>query len=194
MIRRSVLSALLLFAAPSSPAQAADDLHDPLKLFHSVCMADEASIPKDALAEQSYETLPAGPKNALGFSKPAGGVPRTAPPFALPASEVPNRIWRILPKGDVFLLVPASDTGSYASSCVVVWRGNHYAEAVGTARAIAFDGQVPQPARTLGTGIAGFNYSVFQNNGMIIGVAELEGWTVLRVAPDLSPPAEQTNQ
>ena len=26
------------------------------------------------------------------------------------------------------------------------------------------------------------------------GAAELDGWTILRIAPDLSPPAEQTNQ
>jgi hypothetical protein len=183
--------ALTLVSAP--PQQAgAPDLRDPIALFKGVCLADEAALPHDAAADQDYDALPRGARDALGFAHPLGGVPHVQPPFALPKIEVPNRILAIGATKQIYLLAAADGSGQYASSCAVVWKGNHYADALAALRALS-----PVPGSSLpagATGVPGLNYSVAQSEGMILGAAELSGWTVLRVSPDLSPSLEKQSK
>jgi hypothetical protein len=193
MISRAAVSAIgLLFAAAPSAHAAAADFADPVKLFQRVCLSDKVSIAQDAVADQSYDTLPQGAKDVLGFSNPDGPAPRLTPPFALAASEVPNRILAVLPQKHAFLLLAGERSGRYAASCAVVWRGRQYEEALEVARHLVVD-QPLQGGPSLKPPPI-FRYAVFRGNGTIAGAAELDGWTILRIAPDLSPAAEQTNQ
>ena len=193
MIVRAAVSAIgLLFAAASSAHAATAEFADPLKLLQRACLADELSIPRDAMVDQSYDTLPQGAKDVLGFSKPDGGMPRLTPPFSLAASEVPNRILAVLPGKHIFLLLAGQGSGRYATSCAVVWRGSQYEDALKVAQHLVAD-QPLQGAPSLKSPPR-FHYAALQGNGAIAGAAELDGWTILRIAPDLSPPAEQTNQ
>ena len=193
MISRATVSAIgLLFAAAPSAQAATADYADPVKLFQRVCLSDKVSIAHDAVADQSYDTLPQGAKDVLGFSNPQGAEPSLKPPFALAASEVPNRILAVLPEKHVFLLLAGEGRGRYASSCAVVWRGRQYENALEVARNLVVD-QPLQGGPSLKPPPI-FRYAVFHGKGAIAGAAELDGWTILRIAPDLSPPAEQTNQ
>jgi len=194
MISRATVSAVgLLFAAAPSAHAAPADFADPVKLFQRVCLSDKVSIAQDAVADQSYDTLPQGAKDVLGFSNPDGPAPRLTPPFALAASEVPNRILAVLPRKQVFLLLAGQGSGRYAASCAVVWRGRQYEDALKVAQHLVAD-QPLQGGPSLLKPPPIFRYAVFHGNGTIAGAAELDGWTILRIAPDLSPPAEQTNQ
>jgi hypothetical protein len=197
MMRKLALTALAL-ALLSGPAQAqaqdaAPDLGDPVKLFEGVCLADQVKLAHGSVAEQSYDALSVGAKDALGFANPAGAVPRIRPPFDLAAADVPNRIFAVLPKKRTFLLTPANGAGRYAASCVVLWEGNHYQEALKAAKTLAIDTPL-QGGPSLGPSPAGLNYTVFTAKGMIVGAAEYHGWTVLRIAPDLSPSQEPASQ
>jgi len=110
----------------------------------------------------------------------------TAPPaFALPAGEVPNRILARLPDKRWFLLLPAAGKGRYAASCAMVWRGGDYPAALAVAKELALD-PVPANMPPL-TGVPGLNYAVIRGKGMVVGAAELAGWTVLRIAADTTP-------
>jgi hypothetical protein len=184
----------LSLAAGGLPQQAGGlDVHNPIALFNGVCLADEVALPRELVADQDYDALPHGARDALGFAHPPGGIPRIQPPFALPKSEVPNRILAVLAKKQIYLLLATTGAGQYSSSCAVVWKGNHYSDAVGRLRSLS-----TSPAQnglpSLGTGLRGLNYSVVLAKGMIVGAAELNGWTVLRVAPDLSQSPEQQSQ
>ena len=179
--------ALLALAAAAFPAaqDAAPDLSDPIALFKGVCLADSVALPKGSVAAQPYAGLPDGAKAALSFANPPRGVPSLKPPEA--AAGLPNRILAVLPGKTSYLLLPA-DTGPYAGSCAIVWRGNHFSDALKAAQALAPDAVVP----TGSTPIVGLNYTVIQSKGMIVGAAELQGWTVLRIAPDTSPQEPST--
>jgi hypothetical protein len=184
----------LILAGQGLPQQiGAFDARDPIAIFRSVCLADEVRLPSEAVADQEYDALPRGARDALGFAHPPGGIPRVQPPFALPKAEVPNRILAVLPKKRIYLLVAAPGAGQYSTSCAVVWKGNHYPGALGAVRSLMTVPEVKGRSQ-LGTGLRGLNYSVVQSKGMIVGAAELNGWTVLRISPDLSPIPEQQPQ
>ena len=194
-MRRLTLAALALvsLSAPALAQDAAPDLRDPVKLFEGVCLSDQVKLANGSVAEQPFDALPAGAKDALGFANPAGGIPRVVPPFNLAAADVPNRIFAILPKKRSFLLTPSNGAGRYAASCAVLWKGNHYPDALKAAKALALDAPLPHmPSST--TPIVGLNYTVITAKGMIVGAAEYGGWTVLRIAPDLSPSQDPVPQ
>jgi len=173
--------AAVLAAAPAWGQDAA--LTDPVTLFNTVCLGDKVSLSAKDFETTPFAGLPAGAKIALSFSLPPGGVPNLQP-RALPAPEMPNRLLAVLPKKDVFLILPAPGApGSYAAFCAVAWRGDHYADALKVAQGLVpADSPVP-----LGTGIRGLNYAAFRGKGAIVGAAEYQQWTVLRIAPDETP-------
>ena len=185
--------ALLALSASALAQDAAPDLRDPVKLFEGVCLSDQVKLAAGSVAEQAFDALPAGAKDALGFANPVGGVPVLSPPFELTAADVTNRILVILPTRQSFLLTPSNGAGRYAASCAVLWKGNHYPEALKAAKALAIDTPLPHMP-PLSTPIIGLNYAVFTAKGMIVGAAEYRGWTVLRIAPDLSPSQELAPQ
>ena len=187
MIRAAL--ALALLAAPVAAEEAAPDLSDPVKLFEGVCLSDQVKLASSSVADQAYGTLPAGARDALGFANPPGGVPLIGPPFGLAAADVPNRILAILPAKHSYLLLPA-EAGRYAGACTVLWKGNHYPDALKAARALAIDAPV-KGMPPLNRSVPGLSYAVFTAKGMIVGAAEYGGWTVLRISPDLSSSPEQ---
>jgi hypothetical protein len=175
-----------------APQHASPDFSDPVKLFEGVCLSDQVKLAKDSVADQPYAGLSEGARNALGFANPPGGIPRIPPAGPLAATEVPNRILAILPQRTSFLLLPASGTGRYASSCAVLWKGNEYPKALDAAKRLAFGGALPAGTPDLTTPIRGLNWVVFTTKGMIVGAAEFGGWTVLRISPDLSTQEQST--
>lgn len=186
-----MLSLLWNGVAPAQTASA--ELSDPTTLFNTVCMGDRVKLSKSAFQSVTYGNLPRGAKEALGFALPKGGMPGVTPPFSLASADVPNTILTSIPKKAVFLLLPAAEgtSGRAASQCAVIWRGNHYADALKVAQTVV-PLPNPKPAPVLGSGIRGLSYLVLQGHGAVVGAVELNRWTVLRVAPDLSPPQEQT--
>ena len=79
------------------------------------------------------------------------------------------------------LAAPAGNAGVAASACAIIWRGNHYPEALAAVRTLA---NIPKEAPVGGSGNPGLNYMAIQTNGMLAGAASFGGWTVLRIAPD----------
>jgi hypothetical protein len=185
--------AVASLSAAAMAQSAATDLSDPVNLFEGVCLSDQVKLARESVAEQTYEALPAGARDALGFANPVGGVPRLKPSFNLASADVPNRIFAILPKKQSFLLTPATGTSRYAASCTVVWKGHHYPQALKAAEALAIDTPL-HGGPSLDTSLVGLNYAVITAKGMIVGAAEYGGWTVLRIAPDLSPSQERASQ
>jgi hypothetical protein len=181
---------LLLVGGTAHAQQAEPNLADPVTLFNTVCMGDRVKLPAKSFQQLSYAKLPKRAKDAFGFSLPRDGWPRIKPPFALSEREVPNQLLALLPKKDVFLLLPAAGSdGEAADQCAVIWRGAHYTDAVK-----AVDLVVPEPPPSLGRRARNLTYAVRHSKGVVVGAAELNKWTVLRVAPDLSPPQEPVTQ
>lgn len=180
-----MLTALALLAAAAQtggePAQStAMATSDPVTVFKTVCQGGEVRLSKKMFAVASYDAMPADAKTALGFSLPAKGTPAVKPK-ALPASDVPNMIVATLPDRNAFLLLPAEGRGVAAQVCGVVWQGADYARARATAKEL-----VPTPIELPAGEISvpGIDYTQLQGNGAIVGAAEYDGWTVLRLTPD----------
>jgi len=171
----------------ASVAQEAATPTDPVALFNSVCLSDQVRLKLKDFESLHHAQLPKGARDALGFAVPPDGVPRIAGQVARVDAAVPNQFLALLPDRKVFLLLPdPGKSGSMAPMCGVIWQGNHYPEALKAAQALrpteGLAGGLP-----LETGIKGLNFAVIQSEGAIVGAAEYQGWTVLRVAPDLSP-------
>ena len=108
-------------------------------------------------------------------------------------SDVPNPLFAVLSDEDIYLLLPApTSEGRVAQHCAVIWRGNHYDEALDALdqALVALDpgfavkdalGMLPTPR-----GRPGLQSIAAQGGGRIAGVAEFNGWTMIRVAPEAS--------
>ncbi len=202
-LRLAALAAVLLGTASTASAQDAASLADPVTLFNTVCLGDKVSLPAKSFEETPFARLPGGARIALAFAFPDSGPPaETKPPKGpevdaifmpqpLPPTEMTNRVLAVLPKKQAFLILPAANAaGRYAPFCTVLWRGDHYADALKIAR-----GLVPtDPSVPLGKAVSGFNYTALQGNGAIVAAAEYQGWTVLRAAPDQTPSEKQPAQ
>ena len=186
-------SLLAVLAFPAYAQVSTPDLDNPIELFKTVCLSDEVKLPKESLNPRSFDALPIGARRALGFANPATAVPKITPPFDLTTTDVPNGIFAIMPKKRSYLLTPVETAGRYATSCAVVWKGNHYDAAVEMAKGLAIDTPLPNTPELLSP-IRGLNYAVFNAKGMIVGAAEYRGWTVLRIAPNSSLPQEPNSQ
>jgi hypothetical protein len=160
---------------------------DPVTLFRTVCLADQVKLSKRSFAPVSYAKLPAGVKMVLGYSIP----PKPTPPLVIlapmPKSEVPNSILALLPKKNAYLLLPAPGrAGRVAAQCAVIWRGNHFVEALAAAKAIPSLEKLPTALWST-HGRPGANSISVQSEGMIVGAAEFNNWTVIRIGPDITP-------
>ena len=191
-VLRSAGLALALLCCGAASAQASEpDMSTPTTLFGSVCLSDQVRLPKEAVKAISYAKLPIGARTVLGFSLPpqtSTSVLRLSP---VPGAEVPNSILAVLPKKNAYLIVPApSGAGRVAAHCAVIWRGNHFADAIAAVKAIPTARDL-SPMLALNKGIPGTNSVSLKTDGMMIGAAEFQGWTLLRIAPDFSPPEEQ---
>jgi hypothetical protein len=178
----------ILAGAPAAAQDAAVDLADPVTLFNKVCLGDEVKLPKSQFAPIAYAKVPAGVKTVLGYSLPPQPTPAFVMLTPMPSSEVPNQILAVLPKKKAYLMLPAHGAnGRTASQCAVIWRGNHYDEAMAAAQAISALKRLSPAFWSRGKGIPGAKMMSVQSEGLIVGTAEFSGWTVIRLAPDLSP-------
>ena len=183
------LAAAALGAQASAAAAQEITTTDPIALFNSACLGDQVQLSKQAFASVEYRSIPAGAKEALAFSLLMEAAPKPASKsLAFAASEVPNSFYAMLPSRKAFLMVPgpASAGGPVASQCGVIWKGDHYIEALKAAKAIR---PIPKGGPTIPDrpSIPGFGFEVIHADGAIIGVAEDGDWTVLRIAADTSP-------
>ena len=190
----AAVASALLTAGAEAPAEAVGSFKDPVKLFNQVCMGDETPLPPKLFSKRVYADLPAGAKEVLGFALPSM-PPAVKSSFALAPAEVPNSLLRLEPKGRLYLMIPAAEqeAGRAAPHCAVLWRGNHYPTALKALRTLAPLSSLSPPPK-LGEAIPGVNYTGITAGGLIAGAAEYQNWTILRVAPDLSPNGEQTSQ
>jgi len=181
------LATAFTLVSGASVAQEAATPTDPVALFNSVCLSDQVRLKVKDFESLRHGQLPRGAREALGFAIPPAGVPRIAGQIELADAEIPNQFLVLLPARKVFLLLPdPGKSGSAALVCGVIWQGNHYPEAIKAAEALQkTENLVGGPG--LQTGITGLNFAVIKAQGTIVGAAEYQGWTVLRVAPDLSP-------
>jgi hypothetical protein len=183
------LIASAVVAQASVPAPQEITTSDPIALFNGACLGDQVELSKQAFAPVGYKGVPAGAKEALAFSLMMETDPKPgAKALALPDSQVPNGFYAMLPSRKVFLMVPgrAGAGGPVAPQCGVIWKGDHYAEALKAAKAIR---PIPQSGPTMPDRAAmpGFGFEVIRADGAVIGVAEDGDWTVLRIAADTSP-------
>ena len=181
---RTLALILAMFGAAATGETPVPDLTNPAQLFKTVCLGDEVALPKESFRAVRYSKLPSDVKMVLGYSLPLirpESVMQLAP---MPPSEVPNSIFVLLPSKNAYLLVPApGKVGRAASHCVVIWRGNHYADALAVAKAIPSPIDL-SPMLSNSRGVPGANSVSVQSGGMIIGAAEFNGWTLIRIAPD----------
>ena len=188
MLLRSVLAASVAIAATA--AVDADvptaDTSSPTSLFKSVCLADEVQLPANRFRAVSFKKLPAGVKAVIGWSlvRPVSGETiRMAP---IEEADVPNPLFVLLPDEESFLLLPApTSEGRAAQHCAVIWRGDHYAEAldaVDEAFRVKDALALLPPTRSA----PGINFIKVQGGGRIASAAEFEGWTMIRAAPETS--------
>ncbi len=162
------------------------DTSSPVGLFKSVCLADEVRLPASRFRAERFAKLPDGIKAVIGFSLQLLTPEAVTPLTPIGEADVPNSLFVLLPDKDTFLLLPApGEQGRVAEHCAVIWRGNHYSDALAAVHE-TFDtedflGELP-PTR----GLTGINYFAVQADGRIVGAAEFNGWTMLRIAPDTS--------
>jgi hypothetical protein len=165
---------------------------DPIAVFKSVCLADQVKLAKSQYKEVAYSDLKYAAKSALTYALPDDESPS---PDSKPriSAEVGNRFIASQHNKDVFLILPAASPSNRLSiACAVMWRGNHYKDALKVAKELspstASLPEVPLPPNSYIP--VGYGYTVFKSQGSITGVAEYRGWTVLHITPDLSPAQE----
>lgn len=186
---RSVLAASVAAAATAGAVGAdvpAADTSGPTSLFKTVCLADDAQLPASRFRSVNFDDLPAGVKEVIGlslFEPVPGRANRMAP---IEEGDVPNRLLVRLPDEDVFLLLPApSSEGRAAQHCAVIWRGNHYAEALDAVDE-AFRVKDVLALGPPSKGVPGTNFVRVQGGGRIASAAEFNGWTMIGAAPEMS--------
>lgn len=187
MVSAAILS-VPLATQPGMAANAEVSTSDPIAIFNQVCLADRVQLSSNAFAAIQHEKLPRGARQALNFSLPAGvnPLPNTKRQ-SLPAAEVPNAFYQTRASKGTYLMLPAApeQSGRAAAHCGVIWKGRHYNKALTAAQGLA---PLPKAAAGPATGkyLPGFGYHVMRSQGAIIGVAEYDNWTVMRVAADTS--------
>jgi hypothetical protein len=173
------LASLLLAAAPAPLAPAAQS---PVNLFRAACLQGSVSLPQGSAAPIDYKALPFGARFVLGQTLAPPGGDRPVP-RAPKAEDVPNRILAVGRGSAMFLIVPPGDqaaTGSFAHSCAVVWKGEHFADA-----RVAV---VPDPSAPLAGQMPDLNPSGLASvgnrvDGLYLVATTLRGWTALTAAP-----------
>jgi hypothetical protein len=188
MVLRSVLAASVAIAATA--AVGADvptaDTSSPTSLFKSVCLADEVQLPADRFRAVSFKKLPAGVKAVMGWSLVRLVPGETSRLDPIEEADVPNRLFVLLPDKDSYLLLPSpTSEGRAAQHCAVIWRGNHYEEALDAVdeafRVKDVLALVPPPR-----GVPGMKFIKVQGGGRIASAAEFKGWTMIGAAPETS--------
>ena len=142
-------------------------------------MEGRVALKKDTAASIRYRNLPKGAKLALGQA----ALRLDKPEFfrSPPTDEVPNPIYRIGRDKAVFLLAPASaeEGERLEQSCALMWKGDHFLEA----RKFILPegpGSVPLPRSLPKDNPFGLAYVSTTTNGLLLTVAALQGWTVLK--------------
>jgi hypothetical protein len=161
---------------------------DPIAIFKSICLADQVKLAKSQYKEVAYNDLKYAAKSALTYALPDAESPS---PESKPriSAEVGNRFIASQHNKDVFLILPAARPSNRLSiACAVMWRGNHYKDALKVAKELSPNtASLPEAPLPPNSYIpVGYGYTVFKSQGSITGVAEYRGWTVLHIIPDLS--------
>jgi hypothetical protein len=173
------LASLLLAAAPAPLAPAAQS---PADLFKAACLQGGLSLPRGSAAPVDYKALPIGVRSVLGQTLAPPGDDRILSGPAK-AEDVPNQILAVGPGRAMFLLVPPADPaakGSFARSCAVIWKGEHFADAKAAVvpdPSAPLAGQMPELS---GVGLASVGNNI---GGLYLVATTLRGWTALRAAP-----------
>ena len=189
----SNIVALLLSLSVAAQPTAATGLRTPGEIFQAVCLADEVKLAVSDFRMIDFRSLPDGAKAAMLRSLPPEIVGGFAKWSELGDGDVPNRLLLSLPKKKTYVVLPApGEKGRMASQCAVVWRGNHYADALKIANS-AFEGKDMSAPLSSSKGLPGMNSVSVTAEGRSVGAVEWNGWTIVRVAPDTSP-GEQATQ
>ena len=163
----------------------------PLEIFRAACIAGTVALKRDSAVLVEFKKLRRDAKQALAQSFVHFGDD-IFPPKPL-SKGVPNHIYRIGPRKNVFLMVPVQErepqpharnpVDRYPHSCAVVWKGDQFVEArrlileSGPASAL-LPGSLPKDNPL------GLAHASTTADGLLLTAAAFGGWTVLRSAPE----------
>jgi hypothetical protein len=177
------LAALLLVqASPALPTPA----QGPIEMFRAACTQGTLTLSRKTASAIRYDSLPTGARLALGQTLAAPGETHftTSPKSA----EVPGSVYALGTGGEAYLILPASSEaahGSFAHSCSVIWKGEHFLE--------ARNAILPDPPALLAGQDPASNSDGHAFIGTIAGdiylsATTLRGWTVIKSVPRSDAP------
>ena len=156
-------------------------------------MADQVSLPSERFEPATYNGMPSGARDALSFAftgfgiLPGAVMARQYHAKPLTEADVPNGILAMRPGKRVFLMTPTPDkAGRAAHECAVIWRGEHYHDALAVARTV-LPTDNPWPSRIGENSPYGLSFTRLEYSGGIVTAAATAGWTTLMIAPSGTP-------